>query len=88
MCRVPSLYTLFIPIPEGEAGILVGGDAKGGGGQRAEEFAVEEDAATKEKIGAFDDNGFVLISLVLGGEACADLREPTARSAMGTNCLP
>ena len=82
-----SLLTVTVPVPEREAGVVVGGDAAGGGGEGAEEFAVEEDCAAEGKIRAFDNDGFVLISLVLSGEACADRGKPTARAAMGTDCL-
>ena len=66
---------------------MVGRHAAGGGGQGAKEFAVEKDGAAEWEVGAFDHDGFILVSLVLGGESRADRREPTARAAVETDRL-
>jgi hypothetical protein len=78
---------LPIPVPEGVAGAVVGGDAAGGDGEGAKEFAMEKDGAAEWKVGTFDHDSFVVIAFVFGGESRADRREPTARAAVETDRL-
>ena len=48
---------------------------------------MEKDRAVERDVGALNHDGFVLVSLVLGGESRADRGKPTAQAAVRADRL-